>query len=235
MARLGWAKRVEKPFIYPPRTKEVKISFRLKKKKQKRNREPGDLQLFVVWLHRHRLMKYFTRDKSSPVKETSKKQLLQRTASSGPGKHREPFSMWLRKKTVIISLQDEPELIPQIWREEQNWSSPNSIQNAECPVPFAYGRTTSLFMPENPNTFLFTKFWLLFCSSYDQRRWGFVCLFVFEKKILNQMLFFSVFFYWKNTAASFQLLENPTHGAQKWQMQRVLFSHLPSSLQTSTL
>lgn len=135
-------------------------------------------------------MKYFTRDKSSPVKETSKKQLLQRTASSGPGKHREPFSMWLRKRTVIISLQDEPELIPQIRREEQNWSSPNSIQNAECPVPFAYGRTTSLFMPENPNTFLFTKFWLLFCSSYDQRRWGFVCLFVFEKQILNQMLFF---------------------------------------------
>lgn len=94
-------------------------------------------------------MKYFTRDKSSPVKETSKKQLLQRTASSGPEKHREPFSMWLRKRTVIISLQDEPELIPQIWREEQNWSSPNSIQNAECSVPFAYGRTTSLFMPES--------------------------------------------------------------------------------------
>lgn len=97
-------------------------------------------------------MKYFTRDKSSPVKETSKKQLLQRTASSGPGKHREPFSMWLRKRTVIISLQDEPELIPQIRREEQNWSSPNSIQNAECPVPFAYGSTTSLFMPVSKRT-----------------------------------------------------------------------------------
>lgn len=83
-------------------------------------------------------MKYFTRDKSSPVKQTSKKQLLQRTASSGPGKHHKLFSMWLRKRTVIISLQDEPELVHKYEGKNRTETAQilSRMQSALYPLPY---------------------------------------------------------------------------------------------------
>lgn len=165
--------------------------------KKKTNREPGGLQLFVFWIYTHSLMKHFTSDKRSPVKQTSKQ-------AAAPGSS--TFWHLLKSTTsyfprglgrgLISNPQDEPEHkhVQKSWTKAAQL--PFRMQRVPCthyltPPPLRPSISESVKgIPFHFNDL--ARYWLLFCSRHGLTSW--FCLYVcfWEANIENQILFFSI-------------------------------------------